>query len=132
QRPVVRGEPPGRSQGTFCRTKQRFFRHRSGDRHPYGSGDDRDFHGAGPVMTDLRQLPVSAVRTVGPQKAKDLAQLGIHTVADLLEHFPFRYEDLSPRNIYESRDGEKITVEGTIFSGPYLQRYGKNRSRMVC
>ena len=41
--------------------------------------------------------PVQYVRGVGPVRASQLAGLGVATVADLLEYFPFRYE-VQPRS----------------------------------
>jgi len=35
--------------------------------------------------------PVRFIRGVGPVRAEQLAGLGVHTVADLIEHFPSRY-----------------------------------------
>ncbi len=40
---------------------------------------------------------VQFVRGVGPNRAKAFAQLGVHTVGDLIEYFPFRHE-LKPRS----------------------------------
>jgi ATP-dependent DNA helicase RecG len=39
------------------------------------------------------ETPVQFLRGVGPRRAGRLAALGIRTVADLLWHLPFRYED---------------------------------------
>jgi len=36
--------------------------------------------------------PVRFIKGVGPERAKVFAELGVHTVQDLLEHFPFRWE----------------------------------------
>jgi len=37
-------------------------------------------------------MPVQYIKGVGPERAKEFAKLGIHTVEDLLNHFPFRWE----------------------------------------
>lgn len=37
-------------------------------------------------------MPVQFLPGVGPVRARELAQLGVSSVRDLLEHFPFRYE----------------------------------------
>lgn len=44
-------------------------------------------------MNDVLSSPVSALRGVGPQRARLLAGLGIETLGDLLRFFPRRYED---------------------------------------
>ena len=41
------------------------------------------------LLTD----PVTVLRSVGPAKAKQFAQLGIYTLEDLICHFPRGYED---------------------------------------
>lgn len=83
-------------------------------------------------MGKLSEIAVNFVKGVGPQKAKLLHDLGIHTVQDLIEYFPFRYEDYRLRDLSEVSDGEKITVQATVYGVPYVQRYGRNKSRMVC
>ena len=39
------------------------------------------------------QTEVRMVKGVGPQRAELLAKRGIHTLEDLLNYLPFRYED---------------------------------------
>ena len=47
-------------------------------------------------MNDFLKTPIEFLKGVGPQRADLLRQeLGIHTFADLLNHFPFRYIDRS-------------------------------------
>lgn len=82
-------------------------------------------------MMDLNQIPVTRVSGVGPQKAEDLAALGIHTAAQLIAYFPFRYEDYRLRDLSEVKDGERITVQGILIGAPVLQRYGR-KSRLSC
>ena len=44
-------------------------------------------------MADLRaDSPVQYIKGVGPRRAGAFAKLGIRTIGDLLEYFPFRYE----------------------------------------
>jgi ATP-dependent DNA helicase RecG len=38
------------------------------------------------------EVPIQYVRGVGPNRAEAFARLGVHTVGDLIEHFPFRHE----------------------------------------
>ncbi len=58
---------------------------------------------------------VQYVRGVGPARARHLAKLGIRTVRDLIEHFPFRHE-LIPRSIPigSLTEGATCTVVGGI------------------
>ncbi|EHQ63559.1 ATP-dependent DNA helicase RecG [Paenibacillus dendritiformis C454] len=71
------------------------------------------------------------VKGVSALKQTELHAFGIFTVADLLDYFPFRYEDFHLRRLSEVKDGDKVTVEGRIMSQPVLQRYGR-KSRLTC
>jgi len=64
---------------------------------------------------DPLKMPVQYLRGVGPARAAAFAALGVHTVADLLWHLPFRHE-LVPRSvpIGALRCAETATVVGTI------------------
>ncbi len=61
------------------------------------------------------QTSVQYVRGVGPARAAEFAKLGVLTVGDLVEHFPFRHE-LSPRSqpIDSLELGQTATVLGGI------------------
>ncbi|MDX2200438.1 MAG: ATP-dependent DNA helicase RecG [Phycisphaerae bacterium] len=55
------------------------------------------------------------VKGVGPQRAELFAALGIRTVADLLNHLPFRYEDsLGEVPIVQLEPETNATIRGTI------------------
>ncbi|HHV65238.1 MAG TPA: ATP-dependent DNA helicase RecG [Peptococcaceae bacterium] len=54
------------------------------------------------------------LKGVGPQRAKQLENLGIHTVRDLLNHFPRRYEFRIQRKIQDLKDGELATINGRV------------------
>lgn len=54
------------------------------------------------------------LKGVGPERAKQLEQIGIHTVKDLLLYFPRRYEDRRLLQISELKDGELATVSGKV------------------
>ncbi|WP_239617159.1 ATP-dependent DNA helicase RecG [Cohnella mopanensis] len=79
----------------------------------------------------LFQVPLTKLQGVGPQKAEELHALGISTVGDLIEYYPFRYEDYRVRELHDVKDGERITIQGTIASMPSMQRYG-GKSRLIC
>lgn len=81
-------------------------------------------------MQDLFAIPVESVQGVGSSKSGELHALGISTVGDLIEYYPFRYEDYHIKPLREAKDGEKITVRGTIATLPSLQRYGR-KSRLL-
>lgn len=83
------------------------------------------------MTTDLFAIPVEKLRGVSTQKAGELHALGISSVGDLIDYYPFRYEDYRIRALHEVKDGDKITVQGTISSAASLQRYGRT-ARLLC
>ncbi|CCO08512.1 ATP-dependent DNA helicase RecG [Desulforamulus hydrothermalis] len=65
-------------------------------------------------MVDLFK-PVQYLKGVGPQRAKQLAGMGIHTLWDLLYHFPRNYQDRSDiRPIHTYAHGDLATVKGVV------------------
>ncbi len=59
--------------------------------------------------------PISQLTRVGKTTATHLKRLGVVTAGDLLNYFPFRYEDyrrVVPIN--QLREGEAVTVAGTL------------------
>ncbi|MCD1257889.1 ATP-dependent DNA helicase RecG [Paenibacillus athensensis] len=80
---------------------------------------------------DVSRIQVREVHGVGAQKAAELNSMGIFSVMDLLEYVPFRYEDYTVRDLTGVKDGDRITIQGTIIGEPVLQRYG-GKSRLSC
>lgn len=74
--------------------------------------------------------PITALKGVGPKKAIALNKLGINTVEDLLNDYPFRYDDLAVKELSEVSDQEKITLKGTVASEPALVRFGRKKTRL--
>ncbi|MDH5510318.1 MAG: ATP-dependent DNA helicase RecG [Nitrospinota bacterium] len=55
--------------------------------------------------------PVQYIKGVGPKKAALFEKLGIHTIRDLLLHYPMRYEDRSQvKKIAQVEVGEFVTL----------------------
>src|SRR5437867_1245301 len=72
---------------------------------------------ASPAKQQLSPLaqPVTALRGVGPERARQLERLEIRTVEDLLLHRPRRYEDRRQfRPIAELQLGEPAVTRGKI------------------
>jgi ATP-dependent DNA helicase RecG len=83
-------------------------------------------------MMTLDQFSVRQIKGVSAPKEQELHAFGVQTVADLLDYFPFRYEDYRIRELTDVKEGEKVTVLGHVRGVPVLQRYGKSKSRLTC
>jgi ATP-dependent DNA helicase RecG len=83
-------------------------------------------------MMTLDQISVRQIKGVSAPKEEELHAFGVRTVADLLDYFPFRYEDYRIRELTDVKEGEKVTVLGHVRGVPLLQRYGKSKSRLTC
>src|SRR5262245_43710423 len=76
------------------------------------------------------ETPLTALLGVGPERASQLARLGLHTVNDLLLHAPRRYEDRRHLlKIGELKFGESATTRGRIVATG-VKTY-RQRSRSV-
>ncbi|WP_338452016.1 ATP-dependent DNA helicase RecG [Niallia oryzisoli] len=82
-------------------------------------------------MTNPLKQSVAAIKGIGEETASALADMKLYTIQDLLEHFPYRYEDYRLRDLAEVKQDEKITVEGKVHSEPSLTYYGRKRSRLT-
>lgn len=67
--------------------------------------------------------PVTCLKGIGQKKAEQLARLNIHTVKDLLHHFPFRYQDISVKHVSELEDGQMASVMGLVMSPPVVHYF---------
>lgn len=83
------------------------------------------------MSLSLDQISVRQINGVSALKEGELHAFGVSTVKDLLEYYPFRYEDYRLRSLSEVKDGDKITIQAKIASVPVLQRYGR-KSRLSC
>ncbi|RJP46020.1 MAG: ATP-dependent DNA helicase RecG [Armatimonadetes bacterium] len=61
--------------------------------------------------------PLSLITGIGPIYARRLKNLDLHTVDDLINHYPFRYDDFSQNaNIVDAQIGEVVTIKGELWS----------------
>jgi ATP-dependent DNA helicase RecG len=74
---------------------------------------------------------VTVLKGIGEETAESLAEMKIYTVQDLLEYFPYRYEDYRLRDLTEVQHEEKITVEGKVHSEPSLTYFGRKKSKLM-
>jgi ATP-dependent DNA helicase RecG len=74
---------------------------------------------------------VTAITGVGEETAEALTEIKVYTIKDLLEYFPYRYEDYRIRDLADVKHDEKVTIEGKVHSEPSLMYYGRKRSRLT-
>ena len=81
-------------------------------------------------LRDLADLPVTILKGVGPQRADALAELGVHSVLDLLTHFPRRHVDKTKQSaIRDLREEESTWVFGRVVSATSIPGRGRGRAR---
>lgn len=69
---------------------------------------------------------VKSIKGVGEKTASLFAKIGVHTVGNLLYHYPFRYENYAyPSPISECKEGELVSIEGTVVSTPKFYTAGR-------
>ncbi|TKC18624.1 ATP-dependent DNA helicase RecG [Robertmurraya kyonggiensis] len=74
---------------------------------------------------------ITQVKGIGDETAQILAELNIYTVEDLLEYYPFRYEDYRLRDLTQVAHEERLTVEGIVQSEPTLMYFGRKKSKLT-
>lgn len=83
------------------------------------------------MVLTLDSIEVKQITGVSAQKQSELHAFGVFTVKDLLEYYPFRYEDFRPKSLSEVKHGDKATVIAKVIGIPVLKRFG-GKSRMSC
>ena len=76
--------------------------------------------------------PVTNIPSIGDKTAEQLQQMNIEKVGDLLFHFPFRYDFHELKPLTEIAHDEVATIQGIVASHPYVQFYGRKKSRLTC
>jgi ATP-dependent DNA helicase RecG len=74
---------------------------------------------------------ITVIKGIGQETAEIFSDMKIFTIQDLLEYFPYRYEDYRLREITEVQHDEKVTVEGKVHSEPSLVYYGRKKSKLM-
>lgn len=83
------------------------------------------------MIQSLAEIDIKKITGVSAQKQGELHAFGVFTVKDLLEYYPFRYEDYRPKSLSEVKHGDKVTLEAKVIGIPVLQRFG-GKSRLSC
>ena len=77
----------------------------------------------------LNEIPVQSVKGVGPALLEKLTANQIHTVRDLLEYYPSRYESYEVIDLNLAKHEEKITIIGHILTPATNNFYRPKQSR---
>lgn len=83
------------------------------------------------MKDNILNQSITAIKGIGDETAESLAELNIFQIKDLLEHYPFRYEDYRLRDLSQVAHEERLTVEGVVHSEPALMYYGRKKSRLT-
>ncbi|MHB1942181.1 MAG: ATP-dependent DNA helicase RecG [Acidiferrobacteraceae bacterium] len=76
------------------------------------------------------RAPAGLLPGVGPKVSERLARMGLSTLADLLLHLPFRYEDRTHVTaIAALREDEDVLIEGEIIE---VRRAARGRTALAC
>lgn len=80
----------------------------------------------------MQQLTDSVLElaSVGPKRKEVLSMLGIETVYDLLTYYPFRYEDIRERSLFEIEDQEKVVLKGYVVSPATVNYFGSKKNQL--
>lgn len=81
------------------------------------------------MVIDLKS-PVTELKGVGKSAAENLEQMGVYTIGELIQTFPFRHEDFRITDLSQTPHNERVTVEGRVESVPNVMFIGKGRSRL--
>ncbi|MFA5410178.1 MAG: DEAD/DEAH box helicase, partial [Bacilli bacterium] len=73
---------------------------------------------------------LSVIKGIGPKTRSCFIKLGINTINDLINHYPFRYEILKRSDIFLLKQDDHIVMDGFIDSFPSLFRFRGNMNKM--
>lgn len=74
--------------------------------------------------------PVHILNGIGEATEKALNSLGIVTIEDLLEYYPYRYNSYELSDLENVKHGDIVTIEGKVQSVPTVRYYGGKRSKL--
>lgn len=74
---------------------------------------------------------VDKLKGVGSKRLEALHEIGIYTIFDLLTHYPFRYEDLTVKDVHLIADKQKVVLSGRVINEPSVHYFGHKRSRLI-
>ncbi|MDF2556289.1 MAG: recG [Bacillales bacterium] len=75
--------------------------------------------------------PVSILKGIGKDTQDELNNMDIYTVEDLINYYPFRYEDCRVKEIVSANHDERVTITGIVQTMPVVSYYGRKKSRLA-
>ncbi|MHA8262933.1 ATP-dependent DNA helicase RecG [Lactobacillaceae bacterium Melli_B3] len=82
------------------------------------------------MINDLN-ASIATLNGVGPKKQAALNSLGIVTINDLLNYFPFRYNDFNVQKLAQLPEQAQVTLKGRVIDTPSVFRYGYKKNRLT-
>ena len=55
---------------------------------------------------------------IGPKTKQALSHLGIYTLEDFIEYYPYRYELVRRTNMEEAKEDDSVIIDGTVTNIP--------------
>ena len=81
-------------------------------------------------LSELKQN-VSRLNGIGKTAASDLAHLGIHSIGNLLTHYPLRYDDrMTPRPLSMAGEGVTVNTRATVVAHDWIG-HGRKKALKV-
>ena len=75
-------------------------------------------------------IKLEELKGIGPKSIKILNKMGIYDINDLVNFYPFRYNDIKRSNIELLEDGDKIVIDGVIETNPSVFHFNRKLEKM--
>lgn len=79
----------------------------------------------------LKDYDLSQVKGITSKKLERLELMGLANVQELIDYYPYRYENYELVDLKLAQQGEKVTVEGELHGTPYLRYLGSKRNMLT-
>ena len=76
-------------------------------------------------------MDISLLKGVGPKTLKKFTDNNIYTTKDLLEYYPFRYDDIKRSNVDLLEQDDKIIIDGVVETIPSLFHFNRKLDKMT-
>ena len=75
-------------------------------------------------------MTLEDIKGIGPKSLNLLNKLGINTIDDLVNFYPFRYDVIKRSDLNNIEDNDKIIIDGIVESVPNVFYFGKRKDKM--